>query len=162
MTEEEVRLALLQTELNGIHAAIRGLDTILFQIKGWCVTAALAIGGFAVAYRHPALIVAGMAAVAGFYLMNCQFKMLQRSFIKRNQSLEAELKRTGLMQFVRGAGSIEVVGTAAPEWPRAGTSTRHRVVRHLPEFWHEARLPDSYSLYLFILVCLTVEAIILF
>lgn len=34
MTEEEARLALLQTELTGIQGAIRDLDRILFQIKG--------------------------------------------------------------------------------------------------------------------------------
>ena len=38
MTEEDARLALLQTELNAIQNAITGLDVIIFQIKGWCVT----------------------------------------------------------------------------------------------------------------------------
>jgi hypothetical protein len=55
MTEEDARLALLQVELNGIQSSIRSLDTIDFQIKGWCVTTGLAVGGFAVAYKKPAL-----------------------------------------------------------------------------------------------------------
>ena len=59
VTEEDARLALLQTELNAIQSAIRGLDTIMFQIKGWCVTAALAIGGVAAAYRKPELLIVG-------------------------------------------------------------------------------------------------------
>lgn len=49
MEEEEARLALLQTELNSIQNSIRGLDATTFQIKGWCVTTCLAVGGFAVA-----------------------------------------------------------------------------------------------------------------
>ena len=74
MTEEDARLALLQTELNAIQSGIRSMDSILFQIKGWCVTSSLAIGGFAVAYRRPALLIVGAGAVLGFYLVTCQFK----------------------------------------------------------------------------------------
>lgn len=85
MTEEDARLVLLQTELGSIQSGIRGLDTITFQIKGWCVTASLAIGGFAVAYHKPALLIVGAGAVVGFYLVTCQFKLIQRAFIKRNR-----------------------------------------------------------------------------
>jgi hypothetical protein len=77
VTEEDARLVLLQTELSGIQNAIRDLDKITFQIKGWCVTVSLAIGGFAVAYHQPALLIVGAGAVIGFYLVNCQFKMIQ-------------------------------------------------------------------------------------
>lgn len=164
MTEEDARLALLQTELTGIQNAIRGLDTILFQIKGWCVTAALAIGGFAVAYRRPALIIVGAGAVIGFYMMNCQFKMIQRAFIRRNQALHAELQKIGIIQFIKGAGTIDAVGTAAPQWvvnTETKGSYRNRIVRHLPALWYEAQLADTFTLYLFILACLAVEAIIL-
>jgi hypothetical protein len=88
VTEEDAKLTLLQTELNGIQAAIRSLDAIDFQIKGWCVTTGLAIGGFAVAYKKPALLLVGMAAVIGFYLVNCQFKSIQRAFIRRNSRID--------------------------------------------------------------------------
>jgi hypothetical protein len=53
--EQDARLALLQTELNNIQSSIRALDTTILQIKGWCVTASLAIGGFAVT-RQGALL----------------------------------------------------------------------------------------------------------
>jgi hypothetical protein len=69
--EETARLALPQTELTRIHEGIRGLDTMIFQIKGWCITAALAIGGFAVVYHRPALLLVGAEAVIGFYLVDC-------------------------------------------------------------------------------------------
>ena len=66
MEEEEARLALLQTELNAIQASLRNYDSILLQVKGWCVTTALAVGGFAIAYHKPALIFVGIGAVLGF------------------------------------------------------------------------------------------------
>ncbi len=112
MTEEDARLVLLQAELNAIQSAIRNLDTTMFQIKGWCVTAALAIGGFAVAYHKPSLLIVGIGAVIGFYLVDCQFKLVQRRFITRNRILDAELRATGVMQVLKGAGNIDIVGTA--------------------------------------------------
>jgi hypothetical protein len=66
MTEEDARLSLLVTELNTVQAAIRALDTIDFQIKGWSVTASLAIGGYAIAYHRLALIIVGIGSLQGF------------------------------------------------------------------------------------------------
>jgi hypothetical protein len=63
--EPDVRLALLQVELASLESGIRGFDTIAFQVKGWCVTATLAIAGFAVSGRKRLLIV-GAVAVVGF------------------------------------------------------------------------------------------------
>jgi hypothetical protein len=162
VTEEDARLALLQTELNAIQSGIRGLDTIMFQIKGWCVTASLAIGGFAVAYHKPALLIVGAGAVVGFYLVTCQFKLIQRAFIKRNRTLDSELRTIGIMQVLKGAGNFEIVGTTPLEWSGGtGSSYSKRIRSNLPAFWDEARMPNAFSLYLFILACLTVEAIIL-
>lgn len=161
MTEEDARLALLQTELNALQSAIRGMDSTMFQIKGWCVTAALAIGGFAVAYHKAALLVVGAGAVVGFYLVDCQFKMVQRVFIKRNQELDAELKNVGIMQVLKGAGNITIVGTASPQWSFSQGSYIERIKRHFPALWSEALSPNTFSLYLFILVCLVVEISIL-
>jgi hypothetical protein len=160
MQEEDARLALLQTELNAIQAAIRGLDTIVFQIKGWCVTASLAIGGFAVAYHRPALLTVGAAAVVGFCLVNCQFKTFQRAFINRNMLIDAELRRVGVMEVLKGAGSIDIVGTA-PIAPTLQKTSDPQVNRALRAIWNEARMPHTFGLYLFIVVCLGVEALVL-
>ena len=164
MTEQEARLALLQTELNGIQAAIRALDTIDFQIKGWCVTTALAIGGLAVAYKKPALLFVGTAAVIGFYLVNCQFKSIQRAFIRRNVNIDSELKKTGIMQFLNGGGSLEIVGTSTLEWHirPPGSSWLARARDEITRVMFEARQPNTVSLYLFIAACLAAEAVILF
>jgi hypothetical protein len=161
MTEEDARLTLLQTELNNIQSGIRNMDTILFQIKGWCVTTSLAIGGFAAAYHQSALLIIGAGAVVGFYLVTCQFKLIQRAFIRRNKTLDSELRTTGIMQVLKGAGSFEIVGTTPLEWTYTGSSYSTRFRDDLPGLWEEARMPSAFSLYLFILVCLGVEGIIL-
>jgi hypothetical protein len=163
MTEEDARLALLQTELNSIQSAITDLNSIMLQIKGWCVTASLAIGGFAVAYHRAALIIVGIGAVIGFYLINCQYKMIQRAFIMRNRQLDSELRTTGIIPFLKGAGNIEVVGTASYHGTGSavGESYLRKIVHYFPAFLSEALLPDTFSLYLFIVVCLAAEVIIL-
>jgi hypothetical protein len=161
VTEEDARLALLQTEINAIQNSINALDTITFQIKGWCVTASLAIGGFAVAYHKAALLIVGAGAVIGFYLMNCQFKMIQRAFIDRNKALDSELKSTALMEILRGAGKLSIVGTVVPKFEVSGLRSSKKIIRQLPALWYEASLPNTFSLYLFILVCLGVEALTL-
>ena len=163
MTEEEARLELLKTELNAVQSSIQSFETIVFQIKGWCVTAALAIGGFAISSHAPALTLVGMAAVIGFFLVNCQFKTIQRKFIGRNAALASELSNVGIMQVLKGAGALEITGAAVPEFRRTAGLPFMEVVRSsFSELGYEARLPNTFSLYLFLLVCLAVEAIILY
>jgi hypothetical protein len=165
MTEEDARLALLQAELSDIQSGIRALDTILFQIKGWCVTASLAIGGFAASNRQPPLLIIGAGAVAGFYLVQCQFKLIQRALIRRNRAIDSELKNTGIMQFLKGAGTLDIFGTVPLDLDLKGSPSSDSLFKqirdNLPAFWEEARLPSSFSLYLFIFACLAAEGIIL-
>jgi hypothetical protein len=161
MEEEEARLALLQTELNAIQASIRNFDSMLFQIRGWCVTTALAAGGFAVAYHKPALILVGGGAVLGFFMIHCQFRMFQRGDMKRNIRIDAELKNAGIMQVLRGAGSFDIVGTAAGELIPYRHSVLSRMRKEFPDFWFEVKRPSNFSLYLFVSVCLLIEFIIL-
>jgi hypothetical protein len=151
MIEEEARLALLQTELNAIQSSIISFDSITFQIKGWCVTVALAVGGAAVVYNAAALIVVGLAAVVGFWGLNSQFKILQRFFIKRYQVLDSELKATGIMEFLRGQGSTETVGTYVLTFD----------YNFFSSLWSEAKQPNTYTLHAFVFLCLAVEGIIL-
>jgi hypothetical protein len=162
MTEEDARLELLKTELNAVHSSIQSLDTIVFQIKGWCVTAVLTIGGFAVSNHIPALTLIGIVAVAGFFLVNCQFKMIQRAFIRRNKALADELRGVGIMPVLKGAGTLEIVGAAVPDFSRPGVSFLEKVRSALSGIWYEASLPNTFSLYLFLFACMTIEAIILF
>jgi hypothetical protein len=162
MTEEDARLALLQAELSSVESSIRSLDAIDFQIKGWCVTASLAIGGFAVAYHKAALIVVAVGAVIGFFLVNSQFKRVQRVFIRRNRALDAELKTFGIMEVLAGRGSLQITGAAAPQWrTRPVGSWWDGLKYEVAVVLHEGRQPNTFGLYLFILVCLIIEGIIL-
>lgn len=151
MTEEDARLALLQSEINVLQSSILSFDAITFQIKGWCVTTSLAIGGFAVVYHRPALVLVGLASVVGFFLVNCQFKILQRVFIKRNLALDSEIRATGIIGVLKGASNVDIAGTFVPDFKYAFTSA----------LWYEGRRPNTFTLYVFVFACLAVEAIIL-
>lgn len=161
MEEEEARLALLQTELNAIQASLRNYDSILLQIKGWCVTTALAAGGFAIAYNKPALIFVGIGAVLGFFMINCQFRMFQRRTNGRNLRIDSELKNVGIMQVLKGASSFDIIGTAIEEPIPSDAPFFERIRQGLPDFWFEVRRASNLSLYLFVGLCLLIELIIL-
>lgn len=163
MTEEEARLELLKTELNAVQSSIQNFETIVFQIKGWCVTVVLAIGGFAISSHAPALTLVGIVAAIGFFLLNCQFKAIQRKFIKRNNELFSELSSVGIMQVLKGAGTLQITGAAIPEFRRTPARPFGVWIRSaFAEIGYEAGLANTFSLYLFLLACLVLEATILF
>ncbi|HXL89438.1 MAG TPA: hypothetical protein VN969_10770 [Streptosporangiaceae bacterium] len=163
MEEEEARLALLQTELNSIQSAIRTLDTTILQIKGWCVTASLAIGGFAITYHKAGLVFVGEAAVIGFFIINCQFRAFQRGFMERNLDIDSELKKTGIMTVLKGNGKLDIVGTATRgRASHADEPFPERVRRVMPIIMYEVRRASNYSIYAFLGGCLLIEGVILF
>ena len=137
MTEEDARLALLLAELQALRNQIQDFETRIFQIKGWCVTTSLAIGGFAVAYRQPGLLAVGAGAVLGFFLMNCQFRYYWRIADRHNRALDAYLKSTGIMGVLKGTGSIEIMGTAAVH---LSDKRPYRLVRNFIDIAEERRL----------------------
>lgn len=160
MTEEEARLTLLQTELTSIQSSIRSFDAVSVQIKGWCVTASLAIGGFAAAYRKPELLIVGIGATIGFYLVNCQFHMIQRRFLNKNTEIDAKLKGTEIIPILKDASLLEVTGTATIEYEVSGrASIAKRVRSNIPAFFFEASRVSLFSLYLFVAFCLLIEMI---
>lgn len=162
MEEEEARLALLQTELNNLQSNLRNMDSIILQIKGWCVTASLAIGGFAITSHKPALLLVGEVAIVGFFLINCQFRMAQRRTIERNWDIDSELKKVGVMQVLKGGGPLEIMGTSTKGRDHvAYVSIPERIRQRLPDFWFEICRVSTFSLYVFLAICLFAEFIIL-
>jgi hypothetical protein len=159
--EEDAKLALLQTELQAIQENIRSLDSIVFQIKGWCVTTSLAVAGFAAAYNRPSLLLVGAGAVIGFLIVNCQFKMIQRYFFDRNYAIDSELTAHGIMKFLKNEHGLKVVGTATLGSRRHGTSALRSYRQYFTDLLHEALRANTFSLYVFVLVCLGIEAAIL-
>lgn len=150
MSLEDARLTLLQTELNSIQSAIGGLDTMNFQIKGWCVTTILVIGGFAAINNHRDLLFDGLGASLGFCLVDCQFRIFFRYYADRNKAIDAEIKEVGIEAFLAGASSMVIIGTAAPSIPIPGRRHRHRYLGYAKAFWSEAIKPHMLGFYLFI------------
>lgn len=160
MELEQARLALLQSELSALQGTIRGLDSILFQIKGWTVTAALAIAGITVTSGQRALLLVGGAAVLGFWLVECQFKTVQRIYILRNRQMTKTLAAIGVIELLRDE-SHHTIGPAAGPSPHDIEDRRTRYVNYARSLWHEAASPATFSLYLFIVVCLGIEGILI-
>jgi hypothetical protein len=160
VTEEDARLALLQTELNSLQNTIRAFDAMAFQIKGWCVTTALAVGGFAVVYHKLALLVVGLGAVLGFFIIESQIRMIQRAFISRNGQIANELIDVGIMDVLKGAGSLRIVGTGVRFSPHKA-AFRSRLPARLPDLRAEMGNVSTLSLYLLIAFCLLLELLIL-
>jgi len=87
--------------------------------------------------------------------------------MNRNLDIDAELKKVGIMQVLKGAGTFDIVGTAA--WRGLYGASRMsskesftaRVSRNLPDLWFEATRASTFSLYLFLAFSLFIEFIIL-
>lgn len=91
MDELDARFELMRLELTELQNTIRSYDSILFQVKGWCVTIGVAVAGFAVTSGHRSLLGLAAAVVAGFYVADAYYKSIQRVFIERNRSLARSL-----------------------------------------------------------------------
>jgi hypothetical protein len=66
------------------------------------------------------------------------------------------------MDVLKGAGNFDIVGTAIPGFKGSGLGYSQRIAVVLPAFIRVARTPNTFSIYLFIVLCLLVEMIILF
>jgi hypothetical protein len=149
--QDEMVLQLLQIELGSLQQAIRGLDTIVAQIKGWSVTVAVAIGGVALATKHPALLWLGVACTAGFFLLTCQSKRHQRVFISRNKRIHKAIRDDGIRAVIEGKSSVTVTGAPILEGANHG----------LRGYLFEASLPNVWLIYLLTIGSLALEALLL-
>jgi hypothetical protein len=147
------KFELLKLELQSIQAGIRGMDTIMFQIKGWCVTVAVATAGFALTSSHIELVAVGGAAVVGFWLVDAHYKSIQRVFIDRNNRIE---------EIVAGQDPITALNMGHLRVPELGFCFRgsdqssywKNLKNEFGRLWREARIPLTFGLYLFILALL--------
>jgi hypothetical protein len=162
MDESAARLALLQGELVSIESSIRGFDTIAFQVKGWCVTTALAIAGIAAA-GHPQLLLVGVGSVVGFWLVDSQNRSIQRVFIDRAKTIRESIRKDGIAGVLAGQSDLSILGSpdiitgAMPTRGQFGLYSR----RYSHRILYEAVQVHTMSLYLFLLLCLCVEAVII-
>jgi hypothetical protein len=105
------------------------------------------------------LLAVGAGAVLGFYLINCQFRYYWRLADRHNRALDAYLKRVGVMKVIKGAGDIDIVGTTAVRLSEKEPITGGRLYRYSRRIAYEATLANTFAIYLFILICLGLEAI---
>jgi hypothetical protein len=87
--------------------------------------------------------------------------MYQHHFIAWNDRIDSELKKIGIMEALKGAGSIDILGTTNVGFQTSQLSITERVRVRLPSFWHEVSVINTFNLYLFITFCFLVEAVIL-
>jgi hypothetical protein len=156
--EAEAKLVLLQAELAGLQDGIRSFDTILFQVKGWCVTTSLAAAGFAAAGQHKSLLLVSAIAILGFWLVDCQFKTTQRLYLNKNIALDDELNRLGVVAVLEGRGSVSIGATGVRG--HVPGFAAERIKGHLRDIWFEGCRPMTFGLYLFLLICLAIEAVL--
>jgi hypothetical protein len=152
VTGDEAKFELLKIEMQSIQQGIRGIDGILFQIKGWCVTVTVAIAGFSLTGDRWPLIVFGMAAVLAFWMVDAHYKSVQRIYIDRDQAIEKVLGKHGPLEALR-TGSLKVPGLAS-EFSRSGFKDEMRYL------WKEVRNPITFGLYVLILLMLGVYLLI--
>jgi hypothetical protein len=151
--ETAARFDLLKIELATIQGGIRGIDSILFQVKGWCVTVCVAVAGVALSQKSAVLTAVAGAAVVGFWLVDAHYKSLQRVFITRDNAIEDALKEVGPLAALR-SGSLRVPATASrfrdhPDRQYNPQATRldQKVKIEMRLLWAEARLPLTFGLY---------------
>jgi hypothetical protein len=152
MTPSEAIMELLKLELQAIQSGIRGLDTILFQIKGWCVTVTVAIAGFALANDRAKLLFLGLAVVVAFWLVDAHYKSVQRVFINRDREIQSKLEGKDPL-VVLESYTLKVPGLA-PGFAFKGSSEIRGLVR-------EALNLITAGLYVLVAAALGIEALIL-
>jgi hypothetical protein len=162
MDDGAARLALLQGELASIESSIRGFDAIAFQVKGWCVTTSLAIAGIAVT-GHQQLILIGAGSVLGFWLLDSQNRSIQRVFIDRAKTIRENIRKNGIAKVLAGHSDLAILGS--PDVVTGAIPSRGHfrlaIGRYTHRILYEAVQVHTMSLYLFLLTCLCVEALII-
>lgn len=85
----ETKLSVLMKEWDYCQTHIGRLDTIIFVIRGWAVTAASAILALAVTQASPILALFGIVPALMFWLIDAINRTFQRRFLVRAIAIEA-------------------------------------------------------------------------
>lgn len=157
MDELEAKFLLLQQEMDAIQQGIRACSAGLFQIKGWCVTVATLTAGAAVNTGQGRFLLVGVAASIAFWLVDAHFKALQRVFIKRDNHIEQVLsQKPVLVALESGDLATPRLASAFPAAFPPGAGPVRRLLWELRMLCAEARLPISYNVYAFVVLCLLI------
>lgn len=115
MDEREVRLRLLEDELEALHAGISAHDGRISQVKGWCVTVTAGLLALAITQQLPALAFCAAFAVLAFWMADSHLASIQRVLIRREQKMEDHF---------RGRGTLEAFDDSTPLAACVGQSLR--------------------------------------
>jgi hypothetical protein len=163
MDADEARFHLLLKELDSIQQGIQAMDNSMFKIKGWSITLAAAAAGLAANERRPLIAVIGMVTAVCFWLLEGNYKALQRTYIVRDLAIEGALRGVDdPIAVLRNnhAYSLKVPGLASSFLRNEPTYWAKRRAE-LARSWHEALKPIVFSLYLFIVLCLALEMVLI-
>lgn len=104
----------------------------------------------------------GVAAICGFWLVDAQNRALQRAFIDRNKAIRENLQTSGLITVLDGGGDVAVLGSPELFQVRDGRSFMAHLREFLRHVLREAvSSPLTFTLYLFLMTSLAVEALFL-
>jgi hypothetical protein len=129
MDEMSGRLDLVRLEVEQLQASIRASDSIMFQIKGWAVTAAVSTAGVSLTLGKPGVALLGICACIAFSVIEAHRKAVQRRAILRSLEIERVLTSRPLAEAVDPklgicGPQIAISRTTAPpdtsRWSRVG------------------------------------------
>ena len=162
MDETEARFSLLQKEIEYIQQGIRAFDTVTFQVKGWCITVAGAIGGLAASQQQRAITTLALATTAAFWLVDAHYKSVQRTFLQYQAALERKLAGKEILDLLaRGAVLVPNLSRGLLDHRHPVKTNWGRTKREVALVWKEASRPLTYNLYVFVAACLVIEFIAL-
>lgn len=88
----DYKFEILQNEIEQLQEAIRSYDTIVFTIKGWCITVFSALIFVAIDREQSSLLVIAACGVALFWMLDAINKSFQSVFIARYRQIEHYLR----------------------------------------------------------------------
>ena len=112
----DVKVQLLMAELQAIQGGIQSMDSIMFKIKGWCITVAAAAVGLAINSKLPSLILVGVGITFAFWFMDAYFKAIQRVYIRRD--IEISRAFAGKDPIIVLSGRLDAGGIWVPDLAR--------------------------------------------
>jgi hypothetical protein len=85
------KLTILFKEWDYLQAHIGRLDTMIFNIRQWCITIFAALLAASATLRMPALMLGCLFPILLFWLIDGTWKSIQRNYILRTREIEAFL-----------------------------------------------------------------------
>ena len=166
---DDLRFELLKHELSTIDEGVRTYDSMLTQIKGWSITAALAVSGTALALSNGRLVLLGIASTLAFLWIDAHHKTHERILIEGRARIEEILRKHQSVSaaldeleppFIN-SGFSEAVTSGLRSDERRATKGREEV--HLPwrhEVWvhlrstaYEIARPLTFISYALVVAC---------